>query len=218
MSPLSFAVVDARVEPHAAVPTIMLRLQITPASADPVHAVALRCQIMIQPQQRRYAPSEGERLVDLFGDTPRWGDTLRPFLWTNVGIVVPGFAGMELVDLPVTCTYDMEIAATKYFDALEHGEVPIVLLFSGTVFSRGASGPNGTAALSASPIAWHEEATFRLPVATWRAAIDAYFPNSGWLRLHSDTLDSLRRFRAERALLTWDETIESLLKEAEGGP
>jgi hypothetical protein len=36
--------------------------------------------------------------------------------------------------------------------------------------------------------------------------------------LHSDTLDSLRRFRAERALLTWDETIESLLKEAEGGP
>ena len=208
MSPLSFSVVDARPEAHAAVPTLMLRLRIDAATPEPVHAVALRCQIMIEPQRRRYEPNEEERLTELFGETPRWGDTLRPFLWTNVGMTIPGFTGGTDVDLPITCTYDMDVAAVKYFHALGHGEIPLVLLFSGTAFSRGAAG------LSAQPIAWHEEASFRLPVATWRATIVIYFPNSGWLRLHEETLDALRRFRAERALLTWDETLAVLLKEA----
>jgi hypothetical protein len=208
MSPLSFSVVDARPEPHAAFPTLMLGLRIDAASPEPVHAVALRCQIMIEPQRRRYESSEQERLTELFGETPRWGDTLRPFLWTNVGMTIPGFTGGTNVDLPIACTYDMDVAAVKYFHALGHGEIPLVLLFSGTAFSR------GTAGFSALPIAWHEEATFRLPVATWRAVIDMYFPNSGWLRLHEDTLDSLRRFRADRGLLTWDETLAVLMKEA----
>ena len=208
MSPLSFSVVDARPEPHAAVPTLMLRLRIDAASPEPVHAVALRCQIMIEPQRRRYEPSEQERLTELFGETPRWGDTLRPFLWANVGMTIPGFTVGTDVDLPITCTYDMDVAAVKYFHALRHGEIPLVLLFSGTAFSRGEAG------LSAQPIAWHEEAMFRLPVATWRAVIDMYFPNSGWLRLHEETLDALRRFRADRGLLTWDETLAVLMKEA----
>ena len=163
---------------------------------------------MIEPQRRRYEPNEEERLTELFGETPRWGDTLRPFLWTNVGMTIPGFTGGTDIDLPITCTYDMDVAAVKYFHALRHGEIPLVLLFSGTAFSRGAAG------LSAQPIAWHEEATFRLPVATWRAVIDMYFPNSGWLRLHEETLDALRRFRADRGLLTWDETLAVLMKEA----
>lgn len=212
MSPLSFAVVDARAEPHAAVPTLMLSLQMTSGSPDPIHAVALRCQIMIEPQRRRYRPDEQDRLTDLFGETPRWGDTLRPFLWTNIGITAPGFTGSTVIDLPITCSYDMEVAAAKYLHSLGEGDIPIVLLFSGTAFSPGATG------LSASPIAWHEEASFRLPVATWRAVMDLYFPNSGWLRLHAETLDALRWFRARRGLLTWDETLVALLKEAGDTP
>jgi hypothetical protein len=208
MSPLSFAVVGARAEPHAAVPTLMLRLALTSSSPEPVHAVALRCQIMIEPQRRRYDNDEQDRLTELFGETPRWGDTLRPFLWTNVGITVPGFTGRAEVDLPVVCTYDMEIASAKYLHSLDDGEISLVLLFSGTAFSR------GTAGFSASPIAWHEEANFRLPVATWRAVMDMYFPNCGWLRLRDETLEQLQRFRADRALMTWDETIDVLLKEA----
>lgn len=208
MSPLSFEVVGAHAEPHAAAPTLMFRLRLTSASPEPVHAVALRCQIMIEPQRRRYATGEQEQLTELFGETPRWGETLRPFLWTNVGITVPGFTASVDVDLPVVCTYDMEIASAKYFRALADGEIPVVLLFSGTAFSRGSAG------VVTSPIAWHEEANFRLPVSTWRAVMDMYFPNCGWLRLRDETLDALRRFRAERALLTWDETIDVLLKEA----
>lgn len=206
MSPLSFAVVSARAEPHAAVPTLMLQLRLTASSPEPVHAVALRCQIMIEPQRRRYDAEEQDRLTELFGDSPRWGDTLRPFLWSNIGITVPGFTEAADVDLPITCTYDMEVAAAKYFHALDGGEIPIVLLFSGTVFTKGGAG------LSAMPIAWHEEAHYRLPVAVWRSVIEMYFPNSGWLRLDDDTLRALQQFRAERALITWDETIRVLLK------
>jgi hypothetical protein len=147
-------------------------------------------------------------LTELFGETPRWGDTLRPFLWTNVSLTIPGFIGQAEVDLPITCTYDFEIVSTKYMHSLDDGEIPIVLMFSGTVFGRSAAG------LNAAPVSWSEEASYRLPVQLWRDMMDLYFPNTGWLRLRRETLDSLQRYKAERALLSWDETFERLLKEA----
>ena len=51
--------------------------------------------------------------------------------------MVPGFTGSTELDLPVPLTYDMEIGATRYFAGLEDGEVPLLLLFSGTVFGTG---------------------------------------------------------------------------------
>jgi hypothetical protein len=206
MSPVSFEVVGARVEAYAAVPTLDLRLRITAADGEPVHAVALRAQIMIEPKRRHYAPDEERRLTELFGETPRWGETLRPFLWTNVSTVVTAFTRSTEIDLPIACTYDFEVAAAKYMHALDDGEIPIVAMFSGTVFGRSNAG------LSASPISWSEEASYRLPVALWRDMMDLYFPNSGWLRLRRETLDALQRFKTDRALLSWDETFEQLLK------
>jgi hypothetical protein len=208
MSPVSFDVATARVEAYAAVPTLMLRLQITAADPAPIHAIVLRSQIMIEPKRRHYDAVEELRLNELFGETPRWGDTLRPFLWTNVATTVPGFTGSTELDLPITCTYDFEIAAAKYMHSLDGGEIPIVLMFSGTVFGRSAAG------LSAAPVSWSEEASYRLPVALWRDMMDLYFPNTGWLRLRRETLDALLRYKAERAVLTWDETLEQLLKQA----
>jgi hypothetical protein len=205
---LTFEVVGARAEPYAAVPTIMLRLRLTEADFLPVHAVALRCQIMIEPQRRKYEPAEAEHLLELFGETPRWGDTLRPFLWTHVGMTVAGFDGSTEVDLPITCTYDFEVAAAKYLHALRGGEVPLLLLFSGTIFAKGEKG------FSAEPVAWHEEASFRMPASVWRDVMDLYFPGGGWLRLRRDTLDTLTRFKTSRGIVTWEETVEQLLKEA----
>ncbi|MEP7201830.1 MAG: DUF6084 family protein [Ilumatobacteraceae bacterium] len=208
MSPVSFEVSGARVEAYAAVPTLVLRLRITAADANPVHAIALRSQIMIEPKRRHYEHDEEQRLTELFGETPRWGDTLRPFLWTNVSLTVTGFTAQTEVDLPIACTYDFEVAAAKYMHSLDDGEIPIVAMFSGTVFGRSAAG------LSASPVSWSEEASYRLPVALWRDMMDLYFPNTGWLRLRRETLDALQRYKTHRALLTWDETFERLLKEA----
>jgi hypothetical protein len=208
MTSLGFTVVGAEAEPHAAVPTLMFRVAVSESGGDRVHALALRCQIRIEPQRRRYDPGEEERLYELFGETPRWGDSLRPFLWTHVSTTVSGFEGRTEFDLPVECTYDFDVAGAKYMHALAHGEIPLLLLFSGTVFTRGETG------FAAEPLSWTSEASYRMPVSVWRQMMDLYFPNSGWLRVRRDTLDQLQRFKAVRALPTWDQAFELLLKEA----
>ena len=186
MSSLSFEVVGARAEPYAVQPTLVLRLRIS-AGDDVVHAVALQCQIRIEPQRRHYVAEEEESLVELFGTRDRWGETLRPFLWTHVATTVAGFTGSTEIDLAVPCTYDMEVAGTKYLHALaDDGDIPLVLLFSGTTFVRRGDG------LSVTPVAWHEEATYRLPVRVWRDMMDLYFPNSGWVTVSRPVLDDAR--------------------------
>lgn len=209
MNELSFSVLNARAEPYAAVPTINLRLSVASSMPQPVHAVVLRCQVRIEPQRRRYDSGEEERLEELFGDTPRWGDTLRPFLWTHLATTLTGFTGVTEVDLPLAVSYDFEVAGAKYLHALGDGDIPLVLLFSGTVFSRGESG------FSAQPVPWHAEASYRMPVKVWRDVMDLYFPNSGWLRLPRQTIDRLSRVKVQQALATFDQTIETLLKEHE---
>jgi hypothetical protein len=208
MTSLLFEVVGSRAEPHAAVPTIILRLRAAERDGGSIHALALRCQIRIEPQRRRYSLDEESRMVELFGETPRWGDSLRPFLWTHVSTMIAGFEGTTDVDLPIECTYDFEVAGAKYLHGLSDGEIPLLLLFSGTVFTRGETG------FAAEPLSWALEASYRMPVRVWRDVMDLYFPNSGWLRVRRDTLDSLQRFKASRALPTWDQALERLLKEA----
>ena len=209
---LAVEVVDAKAEPYAAVPTLLFRLRVEESSGEPVHALALRAQLRIEPQRRHYSADEEDRLYEQFGPTPQWGESLRPFLWTHVGAMLPGFTGRSEFDLPVPCTYDFEVTAARYLHALGEGEVPLAFLFSGTQFSHGDAGFN------AQPVAWDLEASYRLPVAVWRELMDLYFPNSGWLRLHRDTLDLLAEFKADRALATWDQAVETLLKEAGDRP
>ncbi|MFI6455915.1 DUF6084 family protein [Streptosporangium amethystogenes] len=208
MAELAFDCVGIRAEAYAAFPTLVFRLRVTDPSPDGVHTIALRCQIRVEPQLRRYGDTEAELLDDLFGDPSRWGDTLKPLQFANVSVMVPAFTGGTEVDLPVPCGYDLEVAAGRYFAALDEGEIPMLMLFSGTVFARAPGG------FSVSQVPWHHEARCRLPVAVWRELMDRYFPDSGWLRLRRDTLGELSRFKSARALTTWDETLELLLKEA----
>jgi hypothetical protein len=44
--------------------------------------------------------------------------------------------------------------------------------------------------------------------------MDMYFPNSGWIRARKETIDQLSRYKASRALPTWEDAIEALLKQA----
>jgi hypothetical protein len=210
LTELAISVVSSQPDPYAAVPTILLRLRIETPLAEPVHAMVLKAQIRIEPQRRRYSVEEEARLVELFGDAPRWGETLKPFLWTHVATTVAEFTGSVEIDLPVACTYDFEVAAAKYLHSIRDGEIPIVLLFNGTTFRHGVDG------LMVEPIAWHVEAEHRLPVAVWRSTMDGFFPNSGWIRLSADTIDALTAYKSDRALTSWEDTFERLLKEAGG--
>jgi hypothetical protein len=206
---LDIAVLDVAPEPWAAVPTLRFSLQITERSGEPVHALALQCQIRIEPQRRGYTDAEQARLLDLFGRPEQWATTRTPFPWTHESLVVPGFTGVTEVDLQVACTYDLEVVATKYLHALEDGEVPLLLLFAGTMFTRGQSG------FSVQRISWDLEARHQLPVRVWGEVMDHYFPGSGWLRLDRTTLRRLQQFKAHHGLTTWEQTVQRLLEHAD---
>ncbi|MBO0850202.1 MAG: hypothetical protein J2P20_12110, partial [Pseudonocardia sp.] len=119
-----------------------------------------------------------------------------------------GFAGQTTTELAVPLSYDIDVAATRYLHGLEDGEVPLLLLFSGTVFYAGPTG------VQVGLVSWSEEATFRLPVEIWRAAMDQHFPGSAWLRVRRETLDALLAYRSEHAIASWDDTLHRLLKDA----
>jgi hypothetical protein len=208
MPELVFDCIEVRADPYAAGPTLVFKLRISETTGERVHAIALRVQLRIEPQKRRYTPAEARQLNDLFGETSRWAETLKPLQFANVAAMVPSFTGGIEVDLPVACTYDLEIAATSYFHGLQQGDIPFLLLFSGTIFTRGETG------FSVAQVPWHQEANYQVPVTEWRAMMDAFYPNSGWLRLRLDTLEALRAFKTARALPTWELAMTTLLAEA----
>lgn len=205
MTELAFQVVDVRAQEHAAAPHLLFRLRVRETSGEVVHAIALRCQLRIEPQRRPYDADEQEGLADLFGSPDRYGTTLKPFLWTHATAMVQGFTDGTEIDLPVACTYDFDVSATKYLHALRGGEVPLLLLFSGTVFTRGASG------FSVEQLSWSLEAPCRMPVGVWRELMDGYFPGGGWIRLDRETIEALQRYRSARGLTTWEHTFDALL-------
>lgn len=209
MSDLDFEVLGAEPDRYAADPTLVFSLRVKETEGDVVQSVSLRCQIMIEPQRRRYTRAEESRLLAMFGETPRWGSTVKPFLWTHANTILPGFTGSIDVKVPVHCTYDFEIASSKYMHAVESGEVPLNLLFSGMVFAETENG------FKAEPIAWNKEARFGLPGSTWRTMMDCFFPGTGWLRIPRGTLDRLERYRTVMGLYSWDQMFDILLTDAE---
>jgi hypothetical protein len=208
MPDLSFQVESVEPVAHAVAPLLAFRLRITQTDgATPIHTIALRCQIRIEPTRRRYVPAEEEKLHDLFGEPARWGSTLRSMLWAHTTSVVTGFTGTTLADLPVPCTFDFNVAATKYFHALEDGFVPLLLLFSGSIFFEAEDGH-----LQVVQIPWEKETNFRLPVPVWKDLMERYYPNCAWLCLRRDVFDRLSHYKSRCGLPTWEQAFEELLK------
>lgn len=207
MPELSFKIEQASVVPFAASPTIAFQLHVANLPAEQaIHAIALNCQIQIEVTRRRYTPEEQQQMLDLFGEPDRWSQTLRSLLWTSVSAVLPGFRGSTQADLRVHCTFDFNVAATKYFAGLAAGDVPLNILFSGTVFYADAEG-----LLQVAPISWDQEAKFRLPLQVWRDMMDAYYPNGAWLHVRRDVFDRLYRYKMQRGIPTWEQALESVL-------
>lgn len=210
MPDLDFVVEGAEVLEYAAVPSLLFKLRVENLEGEPIRSVSLNTQVRIAATQRHYDAAEQERLLEVFGEPHRWGTTLRSLLWTHTVLQVPPFSGSTVADMPVTCTYDLEVVGTKYFHALEDGEVPLEFLFSGTVFYTGEGGGLQTARIS-----WEKEAEFRLPVRVWKEMMDHYFPNSAWLRLHRDAFDQLYDYKVRMGHPTWEAAVEALLRASE---
>jgi hypothetical protein len=205
MTELTFDCIEVRPLKYAASPTLAFKLRISELTGQPVHAMVLRVQIRIEPQRRRYSDDESELLTHLFGERSRWGETLKPFQFTTVSVTVPGFTGATEVDAEVPCTYDLEVAAGKYFHALSDGVVPMVLLFSGTVFGKGGPG------FWVEQVPWHTQAECRMPVTVWDELMSRYFPDVAWIKLPRESVDALLKYKARHAIPTWEAAVEQLL-------
>ena len=205
MTEVTFAVVDVFPEPYAVTPVLTARVGIAALGEEPVHAIALRAQIRIEPLRPGYTDHEAAALLDLFGTRDRWSTTQHTFLWQHSGVMVQGFTGTTQVDLPLECTYDVEVTAAKFFHALRDGAIPLQFLFSGTVFTKGQHG------FAVTPVPWDREDHYDMPVSVWRALIDLHYPHTGWIRLHHDTIDALVDYKARHALLGLDDTVMELL-------
>jgi hypothetical protein len=207
MPDLNFQITGVEAAARGLVPLMHFKLQIrTSNPADSVQGLLLNVQIQIQSPQRAYNPSEKERLVDLFGTPERWGQTLRNRLWTHANCTVGAFAEVAETNIPVPCTFDLNVAATKYFYALDEGEVPLLFLFSGSAFYHSANGR-----LQVERISWDKECTYRMPVKCWKDLMEEHHPNCAWLYLKSEIFDRLYKYRRQRGIATWDQTIEALL-------
>jgi uncharacterized protein DUF6084 len=204
---LSFQIEEAEPLRFTVAPTLLFKLRISNAVAnETIHSVALRCQIQLEVTRRQYSAEDQKQLSDLFGDAERWGQTLKTMLWTHASVVAPAFQEGAVVDLPVPCTFDFNVAATKYFYGLADGDVPLCFLFSGTVFYADGSG-----VLQVAPIPWDKEARFRLPVKSWREMMDIYYPNTAWLCLRRDIFERLYQYKVEHGIPTWEQALERML-------
>jgi hypothetical protein len=207
---LDFDVRDAAPIDHAAAPTLGFEVAIAARGGRPIRSVVLDVQIQIAARRRPYADDEQPPLTDLFGRPDGWSAALRTIPWLRTTQAVPAFEGATVVTVAVPCTYDFEVTGAKYLAALRGGEVPLELLFGGTIFYTAETG-----ALQTAMIGWDREAEYRLPVRVWRETMDRYFPGGAWLRLERDTFDRLYAYRARHALPSWRHTFERLLEEEE---
>jgi hypothetical protein len=203
---LDFAVVDAAPLEHAAAPTLRFAVRIRSFGGVRIRSILLDTQIQIAARSRGYDDASVERLFDLFGAKDGWGSTLRTVLWSRATLVVPGFEGVTLANLDVPCSYDLEVAANRYLDALSDGDVPLEFLFTGSVFYSGRDGLLQTTRLS-----WEQEAGYGLPVAVWKDTLERHFRGTAWLRLPKDAFDRLVAYKSRHGHLTWEQAVDALL-------
>jgi hypothetical protein len=192
---------------QAVLPTLQFRARLRTTGRDRVRSLTLETHIRISTDHDSYCEQDQERLADLFGGpvgVPRHRPSL---LWTRASTQVSEFVGEARVEIPVACSYDLEVVASRFLCSLTSGEVPLEFWFSG-VLCYGVDGQLR---------AWRlpeTEARFRMPVRVWQDLMEQYFPGAAWLRLDRDVLDALAGYRAERAASSWSETIRALLRAA----
>ena len=208
MPDLSFEVHGASAQSFCATPTILFRLKVEGPAGEPIKGISLETQVRIEAHVRRYNDEEKEHLFELFGEPSRWTQTVRSLLWTHAVTNVPPFTGSVEVDLPVHCTYDFNVVSAKYLYGLEDGNVPVTLLFSGTVFYYGDENQ-----LQIERIPWSKEAPFNMPVSTWKDMMQMYYPNTAWLALRQDAFEQLARYKADNNFASFDQAIENLVRE-----
>ena len=216
MPDLHFEIERAAPVRYAQTPMLAFMLKLSNVvPQEQIQSIMLQYQVWIEPAGRRYVEQEQSLLLDLFGEPDRWNRTVRSLLWTRGTVLVPAFSDSRVVDLDAPCTFDFNVAVTKYFYALKDGVVPLRFMFSGTVFYVPADSDDGTMQVSQIPL--EKEAPYRLSVLVWKGMMDSYYPNTHWLCLSNHVFDQLYRYKIEYGLTTWEQVVEQIVPvEVEG--
>lgn len=203
-----FAVIGTRAMRHAAAPVLLVDLQVSENSGRQIYMIALTVQVMIEPARRSYDEPTRGRLLELFGPPEQWSVSTTNLVFAQLDVLVPAFTGSVTVPVSIPCSYDMELAATKYLHALPDGAAPMAVHFNGIVYYPAENG-----GLQMSLVPWSTSIDFRMPVSVWRETIDHYYPNTAWLGVRSQTLEALQREKLRRGLPTLDACVSALLEE-----
>jgi hypothetical protein len=204
---MQFTIEGVEVVPHAATPLLAFKLRVVNQPVEEIiHSIVMRAQIQIEVTRRKYDANEQAQLMDLFGEPDRWGQTLRSMLWTHASVIVSRFRGSTVAEISVPCTFDFNVAATKYFHGLKSGDLPLCFQFSGTVFYAGEDD-----ALQVAPISWDKESKYRMPVKVWKELMEAHYPNSAWLAVRKDMFEKLYQYKVREGIPTWEEALERAL-------
>jgi hypothetical protein len=205
----AFTILDVAAVRHAATPTLCFDMHVSDPAGRDVYAIALSVQIQIDPAQREYDAATRGRLVELFGAPERWSATTHSFEWARIEVLVPSFTGATSFQLQVPCTYDLEVAAAKYFYALPDGNVPLSFHYSGMVLYR----DDVHGGVQVTPVPWSCSTRWRMPVAAWKNAMAEVYPGGGWIRLTPETLQDLMDRKAADGHHSFDALIGALLRE-----
>lgn len=206
---LNFTIHDAEALRFAATPHLGFKLGITNSTDRPIHSVILKSQVQIDVSRRQYTAAEQRSLADLFGDASRWAETLRALLWANTTTVVSSFEREGSAVLQIPCTFDFNVAITKYFAGIRQGEIPVSFFFSGTIFYAAEDGT-----LQVVHIPWEKEASYRMPSQLWHDMMNAYYPNTAWLCLERNAFEQLSAYKTRHGLPTFEEALIKVMEAA----
>ncbi len=187
-------------------PTLNFRIRVDEPSKRPIFMIALSAVITVEPSKRSYDDATRAKLIELFGEPERWATTTVNFRWTAFDTLVPAFTESTEIEVAIPCTYDLEVAATKYFYGLTDGHAPVRFHFSGRIYYDAGEGR-----LQYVQVPWDCSVRFSMPVEAWQGAIAQAYPFRGWVPLDTSTIDRLQQLKVDRGLPTFDAAVDQLL-------
>lgn len=202
-------ILAARAVERGMAPEVEFEAEITDRSGRDVHLAALTVTIEIEPARRSYDERARELLGQLFGEGGAWSASTRNVRVARVAALAGPFSGEGRLTITVPMGFDLEVAAGSYLYSLDGGEAPLRFHFNGTIYYRGDDG-----LLQLIQLPWDRSSRFRMPVDVWRRAIEAHYPDTGWIALDEETIERLRRHRAAVGAHSFAEVIAGLLDAA----
>jgi hypothetical protein len=202
-----FTISGVGADPYAATPALRFAIDVTDPSGREIYTIALAAQVQIDGDRRAYDAETRERLHDLFGEPERIPQTAGPVQVGRVETLVPSFRAAGSFTLVVPFSGDVELAASRYLASLSGGTVPLTFNFNGSIFYCGDADR-----LQVTLVPWSCDARYRLRLADWHALIEQRYAAGGFVCVHADTLEALRRRRMELGLATFDATIREALQ------